>query len=83
MAELPHSLKLTVPFGEARLAEIAKTTLGVDAELSADKAQRTATAEGSNLVVQFQADSLRMLRVSVNGFMDSLILVTQTLEAYK
>ncbi|KAI8318968.1 transcription factor Pcc1 [Martensiomyces pterosporus] len=82
MADLPHATVLTIPFGDARLASIAKESLSVDREISGDKISRQISTDGANLVVTFHADSLRMLRVSVNGFMDSLILVTKTIEAF-
>ncbi|KAJ2195714.1 hypothetical protein IW143_002480 [Coemansia sp. RSA 520] len=82
MSEFPHSTVVTVPFGEPRLARIASESLQVDRELSGDKVVRTISVEDANLVVSFTANSLRVLRVSINGFMDSLILVTRTLEAF-
>ncbi|KAJ1875279.1 hypothetical protein LPJ55_000808 [Coemansia sp. RSA 990] len=82
MSEFPHSITLTVPFGDSKLAQIAKESLQVDSELSSDKVNRTISVEGANLIVTYTATTLRMLRVSVNGFMDSLILVSRTLEAF-
>ncbi|KAJ2560783.1 Nitrogen permease regulator 2 [Coemansia sp. RSA 1822] len=82
MSEFPHSTVVTVPFGEPRLARIACESLQVDRELSEDKVVRTIRVDDANLVVSFTAQSLRVLRVSINGFMDSLILVTRTLEAF-
>ncbi|ORX74841.1 transcription factor Pcc1, partial [Linderina pennispora] len=65
-----------------RLADIAKNSLSVDREINGDKSSRQITTDGSNLVVTFSAETARILRVSVNGFMDSLILVTRTIEAF-
>ncbi|KAJ2632371.1 Vacuolar protein sorting-associated protein 20 [Coemansia sp. RSA 1290] len=80
MSEFPHSITLTVPFGDGKLAQIAKESLQVDSELSSDKVNRTISVEGANLIVTYTATTLRMLRVSVNGFMDSLILVQVVLD---
>ncbi|KAJ2447399.1 hypothetical protein GGF42_005449 [Coemansia sp. RSA 2424] len=82
MAEFLHSITLSIPFADARLAGIAKNSLVVDRELSEDKVSRNIDTRDSLLVATFSADTLRMLRVSVNGFMDSLILVSKTLEAF-
>ncbi|KAJ2493701.1 hypothetical protein IWW37_000332 [Coemansia sp. RSA 2050] len=82
MSALPHTLTLKVPFADARLAGIAKRSLMVDRELSEGKVSRKIGTQDSMLIATFSADTLRMLRVSVNGFMDSLILVSKTLDAF-
>ncbi|KAJ2898248.1 hypothetical protein GGI21_004876 [Coemansia aciculifera] len=82
MAELPHTITLSIPFADARLATIAKESLVVDRELSEGKVSRTIATQDSLLVATFSAETLRILRVSVNGFMESLILVSKTLEAF-
>ncbi|KAJ2716219.1 hypothetical protein H4R19_000766 [Coemansia spiralis] len=82
MSDFPHTAVLTVPFGEVRLAQVACASLAADSELSSDKVERTMRATDTVLEVEFRAESLRMLRVSVNGFMDSLILVAKTIEAF-
>ncbi|KAJ2777839.1 hypothetical protein GGI15_004381, partial [Coemansia interrupta] len=79
----PHTTKLTIPFTSARHATIACNSLSVDSELSSDKVQRTISTSDAQLLVTFSATTLRMLRVSINGFMDSLILVTKTLESFE
>ncbi|KAJ1826807.1 hypothetical protein LPJ56_001993, partial [Coemansia sp. RSA 2599] len=79
---LAHSTTLTIPFATADLATVALNSLAVDREISEGKVKRTLTTEDNKLIVTFDADTLRMLRVSINGFMDSLILVTKTLESF-
>ncbi|KAJ1817784.1 hypothetical protein LPJ75_001625 [Coemansia sp. RSA 2598] len=81
-AQLAHSTTLTIPFATADLATVALNSLAVDREISEGKVKRTLTTEDNKLIVTFDADTLRMLRVSINGFMDSLILVTKTLESF-
>ncbi|KAJ2546024.1 hypothetical protein EV175_005750, partial [Coemansia sp. RSA 1933] len=56
--------------------------LQVDQEISAGKINRTVATSGNELVVEFDAESLRMLRVGLNGFMESIILVTRTLNTF-
>ncbi|KAJ2847771.1 Vacuolar protein sorting-associated protein 20 [Coemansia brasiliensis] len=65
MSEFPHSTTLTVPFGDSKLAQIAKASLQVDNELSSDKVNRSISVEGANLIITFTATTLRMLRVQV------------------
>ncbi|KAJ2664564.1 hypothetical protein IWW48_000817 [Coemansia sp. RSA 1200] len=82
MASFPYSTTLTVPFASAKLASIAQNALQVDQEISTGKVSRTITTTDRKLVVTFDAESLRMLRVGLNGFMDSLILVTRTIDTF-
>ncbi|KAJ1665263.1 hypothetical protein IW140_000616 [Coemansia sp. RSA 1813] len=82
MASLPYSTTLNIPFESANLASVAQNALQVDQEISTGKVSRTIATNGKELVVTFDAESLRMLRVGLNGFMDSLILVTRTLDTF-
>ncbi|KAJ1782061.1 hypothetical protein LPJ59_006906 [Coemansia sp. RSA 2399] len=82
MSTFPYSTTLTIPFESAKHALIAQNTLQVDKEISTGKIHRTLATNGKNLVVTYDAESLRMLRVGLNGFMDSLILITRTLDTF-
>jgi EKC/KEOPS complex subunit PCC1/LAGE3 len=89
--ETSHPCKLTIriPFPSAHLARTAFTTLSVDKELSSS-VERTFSlgpvdgstngADLSVLVVEYAATTNRMLRVSVNGFFDTLAVVIQCME---
>ncbi|KAI7831037.1 CTAG/Pcc1 family [Kickxella alabastrina] len=79
---LPHTTTLRVPFPSAHQATIAMNALQVDRDISGDKIHRTIQTEDSALLVTFRSSNLRTLRVTINGFMDSLILVSKTLEAF-
>jgi EKC/KEOPS complex subunit PCC1/LAGE3 len=77
-----------VPFPTARLASVALQAIGVDKELS-PLVRRTlstvAPQDGSGsqenvLRVKYVATTNRMLRVAVNGFMESLNLVLEVME---
>lgn len=90
----PCSLTISVPFPSHRLASSALRALQVDAELSSlvcrsfSVDQVEATTNGSEpatqittiLHVQYRATTNRMLRVAVNGFMESLGLVLRIME---
>jgi EKC/KEOPS complex subunit PCC1/LAGE3 len=70
---------LTIPFQSDRLSKIALQALQVDQELS-PLVERDFEASGSSLIVYYRATTDRMLRVSVNGFMESLGVVLDVME---
>ncbi|KAJ2400427.1 hypothetical protein GGI23_002040 [Coemansia sp. RSA 2559] len=82
MASFPYSTTLNIPFESAKYALIAQNALQADQEISTGKINRTIATNGKNLVVTYDAESLRMLRVGLNGFMDSLILITRTIDTF-
>lgn len=82
-----------IPFPSERLASAALRTLRVDQELSPlvhrdfstvtaaeSEAGAVSTAERSVLRTEYKATTNRMLRVAVNGFMESLDLVIGVME---
>ncbi|KAH8890823.1 transcription factor Pcc1 [Thozetella sp. PMI_491] len=91
--QFPCSLTLDVPFPDARLASVALRALQVDQELSplVQRALSTVTANDASgaaadggetvLRVRYSATTNRMLRVSVNSFLESLALVLEVMEA--
>jgi len=91
-ASFPCTLAIRVPFPTSRLARTALRSLAVDKELSS-LVERTYSLEHSTaasssdqkgeptvLVVHYAAATNRMLRVSVNGFFDSLAVVLHVME---
>ncbi|KAL1917496.1 uncharacterized protein VTP21DRAFT_3889 [Calcarisporiella thermophila] len=82
MPSLDHNLTLRVPFPTGREATIAKQALEVDRELRADQVKRTIHVDGSKLVVSFDCDTVKNLRVSVNSFLEFLKLVAQTMDEF-
>jgi len=87
-AEFPCSISLDVPFPTSRLANTALKALQVDPELSPLVRRHLSLATESEsdpdsvrvLKVEYKATTNRMLRVSVNSFMDSLGLVVEVME---
>ncbi|KAL0939298.1 transcription factor pcc1 [Colletotrichum truncatum] len=86
--EFPCSLTIDVPFPTPRLASVAHKALAVDKELS-PLVRRTFSIEESSsatessaavLRVRYKATTNRMLRVAVNGLMESLNLVVEVME---
>ncbi|OZJ07009.1 hypothetical protein BZG36_00201 [Bifiguratus adelaidae] len=78
-----HGMHLVIPFPNERLATIAKQALAVDKELRADQVERTLSVDGSRLIADYQATTPRVLRVSVNAFMEMLVMVTRTMDAFE
>ncbi|KAK5453607.1 hypothetical protein LTS15_006793 [Exophiala xenobiotica] len=90
-SEFPCSLVIDVPLLDHRLASTAMRALQVDAELS-PLVRRTFSLVGREgsagdeeenstiLRTEYSATTNRMLRVAVNGFMESLGVVLQVME---
>ncbi|RCH96362.1 hypothetical protein CU097_002549, partial [Rhizopus azygosporus] len=74
---------LEIPLPNERLATIAARVIEVDKELKADQVKRTIAAEGNILKVRFDCYTTKMLRVSVNSFLEYLTMVTRTMEAFQ
>ncbi|KAB8302527.1 hypothetical protein EYC80_005917 [Monilinia laxa] len=75
--EFPCSLTLDIPLPTARLAAAALSSLTVDAELSplVHRTLTLTTPSQTILRTTYHATTNRMLRVAVNGFMESLSVV--------
>jgi EKC/KEOPS complex subunit PCC1/LAGE3 len=83
-----HSRTIDVPLPTARLASAALKTLCVDKELSPLVCRSFSTVAASPsseagetiLRTEYKATTNRMLRVAVNGFMESLSVVLGVME---
>jgi len=74
--------ELEVPFPSSEEAEIALGSLSVDKEPRRSGVQRTITVSGSNLLVHFEAQEARSLRVSINSFFEHVHLVCETIRCF-
>ncbi|EPS45167.1 hypothetical protein H072_846 [Dactylellina haptotyla CBS 200.50] len=74
-----HSLVLNVPLPTPRLAAILARSLSVDKELSpfVQRSFSVSPDAADVLVIDYKATTARMLRVAVNGCMESLYLVLE------
>ncbi|KAI0160359.1 Pcc1-domain-containing protein [Xylariaceae sp. FL1272] len=93
-AEFPCALSIHVPFPTKRLASTALRSLQVDKELSPlvsrtfslgaseqVSVETTPDMDETNvLCVEYRATTNRMLRVSVNSFMESLNLILEVMQ---
>ncbi|EWC48480.1 hypothetical protein DRE_07756 [Drechslerella stenobrocha 248] len=78
----PHSLSLAVPLPTPRLAAVLARSLAVDRELSpfVHRSFAVSPSDPAVLVIDYHAATARMLRVAVNGCMESLNLVLHVCE---
>jgi len=72
-------LNLNIPFPSEKEALIAYDALRVEKEPARSKVSREMHHDGSVLRVKFHAETARNLRVSVNGFLEHLALVGETM----
>lgn len=73
---------LCIPFPSPREAEIAFRSLSVDAEPSRSGITRKMSYHDTKLTVHWTADEARKLRVCINGFLEHVILVLQTMHEF-
>ncbi|XP_068430955.1 L antigen family member 3-like [Clinocottus analis] len=73
---------LDVPFPSHREAVIAMRSLSPDREPRKGGISKQLALTGSTLTVKWSADEARILRVSVNSFLDHLALVMETMQAF-
>ncbi|KAJ9661164.1 hypothetical protein H2198_002108 [Neophaeococcomyces mojaviensis] len=84
--DFPCSLTIDIPLPDHRLASSALRALQVDAELSPLVRRQfllvgTENLQDQNVLrTEYKATTNRMLRVAVNGFMESLGVVLQVME---
>ncbi|KAI5288976.1 hypothetical protein KEM52_000962, partial [Ascosphaera acerosa] len=82
----PYSLTVSIPLPSYRLADAAKRAIEVDKELSSSVSRQMrlesahardgeASEPPALLITEYRATTNRMLRVAVNGFMESLGVV--------
>lgn len=76
------SCEIAIPFPTAKEADIAYNSIRVDKDPKKGGVTKTLSLKDNSLHAHFEASSARMLRVAVNGFMDLVILVTQTMEQF-
>ena len=75
-------MSLEVPFDTERTAEIAYNSLRVDPEPKRSGSGKELTLNGKILLVQFNCEEARTLRVSVGSFLDLLTLVIDTMDQF-
>ncbi|KAH7341963.1 transcription factor Pcc1-domain-containing protein [Rhizoctonia solani] len=74
-----HTITVRVPFLSPAHASIAQRTIQVDKELQPHAVKRTLTVEGDVLLATFSSLTLRLARLTLNGFLENVDLVSRTL----
>lgn len=80
LGQVSASLRLRLK--NARHATIAANSLGVDPELNPDRVVKVTVSENEYVVVTFQAQDVRSLRLSVSAFLDMVGVVFRTLRDF-
>ncbi|XP_029632989.1 EKC/KEOPS complex subunit Lage3 [Octopus sinensis] len=73
---------VSIPFQTAAEAVIAFGTLSVDKEPKRGNVRKEMKLQDNKLLVHFEASEPRLLRVSMNSFIDHLVLVQQTINKF-
>ncbi|CAH4029602.1 unnamed protein product [Pieris brassicae] len=73
-------VSLNIPFSTNDHARIAYDVINVDKELK--NVFRSLAVEDSNLIIHFEGDDYKILRLSVNGLLQNLSLVTKTISLF-
>lgn len=73
---------MTISFGTAYHALIAKRVIEVDPERQPHAVKRTLTVEDNVLVAKFFLLTVRLARLVANSYLEAVELVTRTLEAF-
>lgn len=74
---------LTIPFPSAELALLVYEVLSVDKELKGSGVQRTIENEGLNVVINFNGEELKKLRVAANAIIKNIKLIVKTEQLFK
>jgi len=74
--------ELWIPFSSGREAEIVYNALRVEVEPARSKVTRVLEVEGPVLHLMLRAEEARSLRVSLNSFLEHLILATETIRLF-
>jgi len=74
-----HTVTVRIPFASTKHAMIAKQAIEVDAELQPHAVERSLVVEDDILVATFKTLTIRLARLTVNGFLENVDLVVRTL----
>ncbi|TFK33247.1 CTAG/Pcc1 family [Crucibulum laeve] len=77
-----HTVQISIPFVSNKHALIAKQAIEVDAELQPQAVKRVLIVEDDKLIATFETLTIRLARLTVNGFLENVDLVVRTLEQF-
>jgi len=74
-----HTVTVQIPFTSPKHATIAKQAIEVDPELQPHAVERTLTVKDYTLTATFKTLTIRLARLTVNGFLENVDLVIRTI----
>lgn len=77
-----YKINIELPFDSQRIAEVAYDVLRVDREPKRSGVSKILYLNDNILHAEFSASLARQLRVAVNGFLDKVDLITETIEKF-
>jgi len=77
-----HTVTVRIPFATSEHATIAKQAIEVDAELQPHAVHRILVVEEDTLIATFKTLTVRLARLTVNGFLENVDLVVRTLQEF-
>ncbi|KAF5327443.1 hypothetical protein D9619_004199 [Psilocybe cf. subviscida] len=77
-----HTITLEIPFASVEHASIAKQVIEVDSELQPHAVERELSVDGDKLIATFRTLTVRLARLTVNGFLENVDLVVRTIETF-
>ncbi|XP_055304534.1 EKC/KEOPS complex subunit LAGE3 [Sitodiplosis mosellana] len=77
-----YNVDLRIPFPSRRQAEIAYDVLRIDAEPKRSAVTKQLQLESNDIIVSFSAVQAKQVRVSVNAFLEAIILCTETMQQF-
>ncbi|CAF1145778.1 unnamed protein product [Didymodactylos carnosus] len=77
-----YSCQIRIPFLTARHAQIAYNSLKVDREPKKDVKRMENIHENNILVVDFESNEARYIRVAVESYIDKINLILRTIQRF-
>ncbi|KAI0034228.1 Pcc1-domain-containing protein [Vararia minispora EC-137] len=74
-----HTITVKIPFANATHASYAKQVIEVDRELQPHAVKRVLAVDDSVLVATFSILTVRLARLTLNGFLENVDLVARTI----
>uniref|UniRef100_A0A8H7XYP0 Transcription factor Pcc1 n=1 Tax=Psilocybe cubensis TaxID=181762 RepID=A0A8H7XYP0_PSICU len=82
MASDWHTINVEIPFASHKHALIAKQVIEVDAELQPHAVKRELSVQDDKLIATFHTLTVRLARLTLNGFLENVDLVVRTIEVF-
>ncbi|PPQ83458.1 hypothetical protein CVT25_007049 [Psilocybe cyanescens] len=77
-----HTINIEIPFASNKHALIVKQVIEVDAELQPHAVKRELSVRDDKLIATFRTLTVRLARLTLNGFLENVDLVVRTIEVF-